>query len=448
MNDIITALATPPGIGGIALIRLSGKNSAELVDICFKGKIKISSAEPYTIHYGKIYDGENLIDTVLISVFKEPNSYTGEDSIEISCHGGVLVASEIITLLINLGARLAEPGEFTKRAFLNGKLDLTQVEAVADLIHSSSITGSQTSARQLTGEFTKRLSEFRKQLLKIAGLLELELDFAEEDIELISRKELEEMIKSAMDYCLELAQSHKTAEILRSGYFIGIAGYPNAGKSRLFNAMLQKNRAIVSEIPGTTRDYIEENIMLGGIIVRLIDTAGLRETSDTIEIEGIKMVESVMEQSNMILILNDISNSQDNSDKLYSIISNKYPESKVVLIQNKIDKVEDFVRNENQIYISAKTEAGLEELKSLIEQSAKKNIAGISDILVNQRQANLLMQSALELENALKSLRTGAENELIAIDIRNSARKLGEITGESWSEEVLNNIFGNFCIGK
>lgn len=448
MNDIITALATPPGVGGIAVIRLSGKNSAELVDICFKGKIKIASAEPYTIHYGKIYDDENLIDTILVSVFKEPNSYTGEDSIEISCHGGVLVASEIITLLIKNGARLAEPGEFTKRAFLNGKLDLTQVEAVADLIHSSSIPGSQTSARQLTGEFTKRLAEFRKQLLKIAGLLELELDFAEEDIELISRKELEEMIKSAMDYCLELAQSHKTAEILRSGYFIGIAGYPNAGKSRLFNAMLQKNRAIVSEIAGTTRDYIEENIMLGGIIVRLIDTAGLRETSDTIEIEGIKMVESVMEQSNMILILNDIGISESNSDKLHEIISKKYPDSKVVLVQNKIDVIENLNKTQNQIYISAKNGDGLEELKSFIEQSAKENIAGISDILVNQRQANLLIQSAMELGNALKSFKSKAENELIAIDIRNSARKLGEITGESWSEEVLNNIFGNFCIGK
>ncbi|MFC2131204.1 tRNA uridine-5-carboxymethylaminomethyl(34) synthesis GTPase MnmE [Bacteroidota bacterium] len=444
----ITALATPPGIGGIAVIRVSGDNAFVIVDGCFKGKKRPAESDTHTVLFGKFYNNEILIDTVLISVFREPNSYTGENVVEISCHGGMLIANEIINTLIKKGARFAETGEFTKRAFLNGKMDLTQVEAVADIIHSSSIQGTHTSARQLAGEFTTRLKEFRKQLVEIAGLLELELDFSDEDIEFLDRNDIARRINDALKYCLDLAGSYRSAEILRSGFFVGIAGYPNAGKSRLFNALLQRHRAIVSPTPGTTRDYIEENIMLGGIIVRLIDTAGLRETQNTIEIEGIKLMESVLNQSNMILILNDISISREHSEKLYTELSEKYPETKVILLQNKIDLIEKLTKRKGRLYISAKMGDGIEELKSFIEKEAKGSIERVSDILVNQRQANLLRQAANDLEEAINAVKENMENELVAIDIRNAVKKLGEMTGESWNEEVLNSIFSSFCIGK
>lgn len=446
--NTITALATPPGIGGIAIVRLSGKDAIAIADKCFTGKNKLIEANSHSVLFGKFFDDKQIIDTVLVSVFKKPLSYTGEDVIEISCHGGYLVAGEIINTLIKHGARLAEPGEFTKRAFLNGKMDLTQVEAVADIIHSSSVQGVHTSARQLSGEFTSRLKEIRRNLVEIAGLLELELDFADEDVELLNKEDIKNKIQSAKNYCNDLAESYKAAEILRSGYFVGIAGYPNAGKSKLFNALLQRNRAIVSEIPGTTRDYLEENLILGGIVIRLIDTAGIRDTEDTIEIEGIKMVHSVLEQSNLILVLNDISISEEHSNKLYYELKDKYPNSLIWLIHNKIDLVKNYKEEKNCLYISAKRGDGIDGLKTFIEHSAKLNTERVQDILVNQRQSNLLLLASEDLENALSSLKFNMSNEIVAIDIRNSAQKLGELTGESWSEEVLNAVFSQFCIGK
>jgi len=446
--DVITALATPPGIGGIAVIRVSGDKTFEVVQKIFRGKKSISQVESHSILYGKIYDEERLIDTVLVSIFKSPNTYTGENLIEISCHGGILVADEIISALMKNGARLAEPGEFTKRAFLNGKMDLTQVEAVADIIHSQSIQGVQTAARQLVGSFKQKLTNLRNKLVKIAGLIELELDFAEEDIEFLDRAELIEEIDKVIIFCQKLSDEYRTSELLRSGYFIGIAGYPNAGKSKLFNALLNRNRAIVSDIPGTTRDYIEENLMVGGVMLKLIDTAGLRDTTDTIEIQGIKMVESILEQSNMILVINDISISQDNSNLLFEQIKDKYKEAKTLLVQNKIDLVKNYKKTEDEIYISAKYGTGIEELLKRIEQEIKMNIESTKDVLVNQRQATLLKQAVFDLEKAKDLIKMGAENEIVAIEIKNAGKRLGEITGVSWSEEVLNAIFGSFCIGK
>lgn len=446
--DVITALATPPGIGGIAVIRVSGDEAFEIVEKVFRGKKSIKKAKSHTILYGKIYDNEKLLDTVLVSVFKAPKTYTGENLIEISCHGGMLVADEIISALLKNGARLAEPGEFTKRAFLNGKMDLTQVEAVADIIHSQSIQGVQTAARQLVGSFKEKLSELRSKLIKIAGLLELELDFADEDIELIDRTVLLKEINDAQNYCKKLSDEFKTSELLRSGYFIGIAGYPNAGKSKLFNTLLNRNRAIVSEIPGTTRDYIEENLMINGVRVKLIDTAGLRQTTDTIEIQGIQMVESILKQSNMILVINDISVSQNHSDKLLNEIKQTYQEAKTILIQNKIDLMKNYTRRPNDIYISAKFGDGIDDLLKNIELEIKTNTEKDKDILVNQRQSTLLKQAIVDLEQAKNLIKEGVENEIVSIEIRNAGKRLGEITGESWSEEVLNTIFGNFCIGK
>lgn len=450
MNDTIVALSTPPGISGLAVIRISGPKAFEIVDKCFDGKIKISQAQTHTIHYGKFVHNADLLDFVTISVFRSPNSYTGEDVAEISCHGGIVVVDQIIDSLQRQGCRLATPGEFTKRAFLNGKMDLTQVEAVADLIHSTSVPAFQTAVRQLAGKFHQKIQTFRKNLLDACSLLELELDFTDEGFEFVERSKVRHSILESIEYCDELANSFKSSEILRSGYFVGIAGYPNSGKSTLFNALLERRRAIVSEIPGTTRDYLEEPLLINDTFVKLIDTAGLRATTDLIEIEGIKMVESLLSQSNLIIVLNDITNGMNYSDKLYQQISERYFESHTLLVHNKIDlhNMEVDVEGSNALFISAKTGKGLDLLKRKIYEFARKDIGGQKDVLINQRHYLLLTQASRELRNALLSLDKGYGNELISIDIRRAVQSLGEIIGESWSQDVLNNIFSRFCIGK
>lgn len=448
MSDTITALATAPGTAGISVIRISGPDAISICSKYFQGKIALIDAGSHTIHYGNFIHKGNIIDTVTAAIFKKPNSYTGEDVVEISSHGSMIVVDEIIKSLIESGARLAKEGEFTKRAFINGKLDLMQVEAVADIIYSSSVKGVQTSARQLAGKFTMRLSELRQKLIDIASLLELELDFSEEDIEFLDRKEIIERMRETKKYCETLASSFKSAEILRSGFFVGIAGYPNSGKSTLFNTLLERERAIVSEIPGTTRDYLEETIILNGISIRIVDTAGLRETKDIIEIEGIKFVESVLEQSNLILILNDISISPDYSNDLLVKIKEKFPQHEIKLVQNKTDKTDKIAKKEGEIYISAKYDKGIDDLKNFIAVRAKDSTERINDVLINQRHAVLLNNVVNSLDNAINATENGLDNTLIAIDVRQATKFIGEITGEIWSEDVLNNIFSRFCIGK
>ncbi len=449
MAETIAALATPPGVAGLSVIRISGDRAIDIAQKCFLGSRRFNVPEAQRIYFGKFYNDDALIDNVTVSIFLAPNSYTGEDAVEIGCHGGVFVYSQILDTLIEKGCKLAEPGEFTKRAFLNGKMDLTQVEAVADIIHTQSVPGVITAARQLNGKFTERLCQFRQKLLNIASLLELELDFIEEDIVFAKKDDIKEQINETLKFCNDLTTSFIESEILRSGYFVGIAGYPNSGKSTLFNSMLGRQRSITSHIPGTTRDYIEENLVIGGISVRLADTAGLRETGDIIELEGIKMVLNILEQSNMILIINDMSVSISNSEKLVKSLKIEYPGKKILLVQNKIDKVEEFDINDFEaVYISAKKSIGLDQLKNRIGSEAKKSSERVKDILINQRHSLLLKQAAKELENAIAAIENGFENELIAIDIRRAIKTFGEITGESWNEEILNNIFSKFCIGK
>ncbi len=448
MPDTITALASAPGTAGISVVRISGPDAIAIADKYFLGKAKLSNAKTHTIHFGEFVHNDKLIDTVTASVFIAPQSYTGEDIVEISSHGSMIVVDEILHALTEGGARLADAGEFTKRAFINGKLDLMQVEAVADIIHSSSVKGVQTSARQLAGKFTPRLSELRKKLIDIASLLELELDFADEDIEFLSREQVIERMEETRTYCRSLALSFKSAEILRSGYFVGIAGYPNSGKSTLFNTLLERDRAIVSEIPGTTRDYLEETIILNGISVRIIDTAGLRDTKDIIEIEGIKFVESVLEQSNLIIVLNDISRSENYSDELLKQIENRFPGHEIVLVHNKTDKAKNIEKKPDTIYISAKYGEAIEDLKNFLAKRAKESTERINDVLINQRHASLLGQVVSALDSAIEANKAGLDNTVISIDIRRATKALGEITGEIWSEEVLNNIFSRFCIGK
>jgi len=449
MNKTIVALATPPGIGGLAIIRLSGKNSFEIAERVFKGKVNISDAKSHTIHYGNIESDGILLDKITCSIFREPNSYTGENVIEFGCHGGQIIANLIIDVLIKNGAEPATPGEFTRRSFLNGKIDLTQVEAVADIIHSNTVAGVNTAARQLNGNFTQRLKNLRKDLLDIAALLELELDFSDEGIELIPKDKIINKLSNSIQFCNELADSFKSSEILRSGFFVGIVGFPNSGKSTLFNMLLEKNRAIVSHIPGTTRDYIEEDLFVNDMTIRLIDTAGIRETIDTIEIEGIKLVESILAQSNLILFLNDMKLGREFSDNLINRISRTYPKTPILIAQNKIDSIDAVPANiGREIFISAKFKIGIQELKNKIYDYAKNSIDRENDILINQRHSLLLKSASISLAEALKSIEDNFENEFIAIDVRKAVKILGELTGETWNEEVLDHIFSRFCIGK
>lgn len=445
MSRTIAALATAPGIAGLNVVRISGENAISIADKCFNGKSTLADAKSHTIHYGKFLNEGTLIDTVTASIFKSPNSYTGDDTVEFGCHGGNIVANQIVEALLAKGAVMPEPGEFTRTAFLNGKLDLTQVEAVADIIHSTSVAGALTSARQLIGEFTQRLKELRHNLIRTAGLLELELDFSEEDIELIDNSLVRERLVESQKYCNELADKFRVSEVLRSGFIVAVAGFPNSGKSTLFNKILQKNRAIVSDIEGTTRDYIEEDILLGDIKVRLIDTAGLRETEDIIEIAGIKLVESVLEQSNLVIVLNDASRGVAQSDELYRTLKQKYPNSEFTLVQNKSDLIKS---KSEGIFISAKTGEGVEKITDKIRLIAKSSVDRINDVLINKRHADLLRRTSNEIQRGIDAIDANMQNEIIAIDIRNATNTLGEITGDRWNEEVLAEIFSGFCIGK
>lgn len=472
--DPICAIATPPGVAGLAIIRLSGTHAFEIADTCFRGKTSIQNAKSHTILYGvferkhesaTMQHEENAskaskqdpIDQVTAFVYRAPHSYTGEDVVEFGCHGGAIVAHEIVEALIDAGARHAEAGEFTKRAFLNRKLDLTQAEAVGDLIHAVSKHGSHAAARQLMGGFTRRLAELREKLLELCGLLELELDFSQEDIELIDKSVFVQRVREAHEYCIELASAHRSSEILRSGYSVGIVGYPNAGKSSLLNALLGKKRAIVSEIAGTTRDYIEETMQLGSMAVRLIDTAGFRASSDVIEVAGIQLAETLLEECHLILVLNDITEGEPHSMPLLTSLKGKFPHSEFILVHTKSDLLQrDSSPQQNAtdassgeaLYISTMSGDGLKALRKFLENKAQSAVQTVSDALINARQAALLRQAASSLAKAEEAIQAGVSNEFAAIDLREALKRIGEITGEVWNEEILNGVFAKFCIGK
>jgi tRNA modification GTPase len=354
-KDTICALATPPGTAGLAIIRLSGNDAIAIADQCFKGKTTLQQAQSHTIHYGIIYDTHNNpIDTVTAFLYKAPHSYTGENTVEFGCHGNMIIVEQILQALINKGATPAKAGQFTQRAFINGKIDLTQVEAVADIIHASSTIGAQTAARQLLGGFTQKLEQLRDQLITLCGLLELELDFTEQDIELIERQTIRNNINAIINHCQQLAQQYRSAQILRAGFHIALVGYPNAGKSSLFNALLNRKRAIVSHIPGTTRDYIEETLHIQNIAVKITDTAGLRNTEDTIEMEGIHLAQSIITQANLVLIINDATQGTDHSNTLQHKLQQQFPTTHIITVHNKIDLIPNMSIPEGTIAISTK----------------------------------------------------------------------------------------------
>jgi tRNA modification GTPase len=448
-DDTIVALATAPGIGAIGVIRISGKNAFTIINQLFPSKNLLEQLS-HTIHVGMLKDEKELIDEVVLSLFKGPKSYTGEDTIEISGHGSPFVLEQIINACLKHGARIAKPGEFTQRAFLNGKLDLTQAESVADLIIAGSKASQKTALHNIRGGFSKDLQYMRDQLIQFASLIELELDFATEDVEFADREKFYSLINQINTATNNLIQSFQLGNVIKNGVTVAIIGKPNAGKSTLLNCLLNEERAIVSEIAGTTRDTIEEQININGIIFRLIDTAGIRnESKDIIENIGIERSIDKMKTADLVLYIFD-AKAEVEKELLQQEDYFKGSGIKYLMIANKSDLLHSAtILNENYIGISAKNNSGVNELRERIfDTTVNQNLNTDQTIVTNSRH----LQSLLEIKKALDEIISGLENQLpgdlLAITIRTCLFHLGEITGEVTSEDKLDYIFSKFCIGK
>ena len=485
LNDNIVALATPSGAGAIAVIRVSGPDAVKLVAPVFKAKSNKNLLEQpsHTLHLGNIVDGERILDEVLVSVFHGPKSYTGENTIEISCHGSPYIQQEIIQLLIRRSCRSAEAGEFTLRAFLNGKMDLSQAEAVADLISSENMASHQMAMQQMRGGFSNEIQKLRQELLNFASLIELELDFAEEDVEFANRDEFQKLISRIQQVLKRLIDSFAVGNVLKNGIPVAIVGEPNVGKSTLLNALLNEERAIVSEIAGTTRDTIEDEISIGGIGFRFIDTAGIRETEDVVESIGIKRTFEKISQAQVVLYLFDasglrhlqlaterhpelVSGSHTPAPSLEQVkveigkIKNQFPQKPLVIIANKADKLSpgqienlnvslSSVEGSSFLPISAKTGEGVEELQQKLLQLVNTGeLRNNNTIVTNTRHYNALLSALEEINKVQHGLNNDLSGDLLAIDIREALHYFGEITGEITNDDLLGNIFANFCIGK
>ena len=450
-TDTIVALATPQGVGALAIIRLSGTRAISITNSVFKGS-DLEKAASHTLHFGTIRENEKIIDEVLVSVFKAPNSFTKEDSTEISCHGSMLIAQEIIKLLIGKGARLAQPGEFTQRAFLNGKFDLAQAEAVADLIHADSEAARKTAMDQMRGGFSKDIALLREELIHFASMIELELDFSEEDVEFADRSALKKLIQNLLIKINALIGSFDLGNVIKNGVPTVIAGKPNAGKSTLLNALLKEERAIVSEIAGTTRDTIEDEINLGGVTFRFIDTAGLRDTADTIEAIGVKRAKEQMEKASLILYMFDVS-TEPLVEIQKTVTSLKKQPIPFLAIGNKLDLVGESVKSQlkkiNIHPLIAKSSEGLKELEDAILDKVNARELNTDDTVVtNLRHHQELILTKESLQAVLKAIDSGISNDFVAQDIRHALHHLGLITGQITTDDLLENIFSKFCIGK
>ena len=449
-EETIVALATPAGVGAIAVVRVSGSETFPIVNKLFRGK-NLEKQPSHTIHFGTIRDGELIVDEVLVSLFKAPSSYTREDTIEISCHGSDYIIQKILKLIIQQGARLATPGEFTQRAFLNGQLDLAQAEAVADLIASDSAASHQTAINQIRGGFSKQISQLRESLIHFASMIELELDFGEEDVEFADRDDLRQLIFQIQTVLVPLIESFEMGNVIKNGVPTVIIGSPNAGKSTLLNRLLNEEKAIVSDIAGTTRDVIEDELLIEGIRFRLIDTAGLRQATDTIEAIGIERTKQQMEKASLILYLFDASEIE------LSVISEQLLEfnAPYLLVGNKVDKVSSEKKAKfedaypNIVWISASNDVNISQLKNILVNKVKtKEIKTGDTIVTNLRHFQHLKQTNESLENVLEGLSQSITGDFLAQDIRFALHHLGEITGTITTDDLLKNIFGKFCIGK
>jgi tRNA modification GTPase len=449
--DTICALSTPPGIGGLAVIRVSGQEAISIANACFRGKRSLVDVATHSIHYGQFLRSDGSIaDFVTVAIFRAPHSYTGEDVVEITCHGGYLMYRLIIESLRANGARLAEPGEFTRRAFMNGRMDLVQVESVAEIIHSQTFAAQVLAIKQLGGSFTAWIRNIRDELSSVAALIELELDFAQEDVEFAKRHELLERLEAILRDCRRFIRSYSGAQILRNGLRVGIVGYPNAGKSSLFNALLGRPRAIVSPQPGTTRDYIEETLPVQQSLLRLYDTAGLRSSDDAIELEGIALARSVIEQCHVLAVVNDLSIRVEHSDALVSSLQREYPHVVVYLVQNKCDLIDTIPspRAEDEVIVSARTGQGIDELVKRFTNVLEQFTAELDIALVNERHRESLERVEAALTTAHNALSVGLPGECIALDLRTAAEELSTMLGERWTNDLLDRIFSQFCIGK
>ena len=464
--DTIIALATPPGSGAIAVIRISGKKAISMVSAHFssvRGK-DLNKQKSHTVHLGHLKDGDLILDEVLVTVFKGPNSYTGEDVVEISCHGSTYIQQQVIQLFLRAGCRMAEAGEFTLRAFLNAKMDLSQAEAVADLIASENAASHEIAINQMRGGFSNEIKRLRGELLNFASLIELELDFAEEDVEFANRAQFNALLQEIKTLLKGLIDSFALGNVIKNGIPVAIVGEPNVGKSTLLNALLKEERAIVSEIPGTTRDTIEDEISIGGVGFRFIDTAGIRQTQDTIEEMGIQRTYQKMQQAQVVIYLVDgfrlrskggLVENLDHVKHEIKKLNLNYPDKSVLTVVNKVDLLESnehaFIKEnlKDVLLLSAKKGDGIEELKTELLSMIDKGVLGSGGTIVsNTRHYDALIKALQEVQKIQMGLNEGISGDLLAIDIRQALNYLGEITGEITSDELLGNIFANFCIGK
>ncbi len=450
VTDTIVAPATAPGVGAIAVIRLSGKEAISLCDSVFNGK-NLNEQKSHTIHFGHIMNGDKVVDEVLVSVFKGPNSFTKEDVIEISTHGSDYIVQEIIRLLIQRGARSAMPGEFTKRAFMNGRFDLAQAEAVADLIASDSAASHKAAIDQLKGGFSSELKELREQLIHFASMVELELDFGEEDVEFADLEQLKRLVNETLVVINRLVDSFTYGNAIKEGIPVAIVGKPNAGKSTLLNALLNEEKAIVTDIPGTTRDYIEDQFILEGIKFRFIDTAGLRETEDVVEAAGVERSMQQLKKASIGLYLFD-AKSTGRSELEAELEKLQESHANVYAIGNKIDiGVHDSWKDHSDgiVWISASQKTNLKELTDMLVSNTKVGkVSGDQTVVTNSRHYANLFRTKESLEKVLEGIDLQVTQDFLAMDIRQALHYLGEITGEITTDDLLANIFSKFCIGK
>jgi len=453
-TDNIVALATPSGTGAIAVIRVSGPDAINLVDTLFnsiKGKT-LAKQKSHTIHLGNIVDGDKILDEALVFIFKGPHSYTGENVVEISCHGSPFIQQQIIQLILRNGCRSASAGEFTLRAFLNGKLDLSQAEAVADLIASDSEAAHDIAMQQMRGGFSNEIQELRQELLNFASLIELELDFSQEDVEFADRTQFNELLSRISTVLKKLIDSFALGNVIKNGIPVAIVGQPNVGKSTLLNVLLNEERAIVSEIAGTTRDTVEDQISIKGIGFRFIDTAGIRETVDVVEKIGIERTFDKIEKARLIIYLFD---GMEFDKAELELIQKKYPNKQLLPICNKMDLLSPSQKEKitseipNVLFLSAKFKEGIGELEakllSLVDSGA---LSGDTTIVTNSRHYDALLKALEEIQKVKEGLDMQLSSDLMAIDIRQALYHLGEITGSVTTDDLLGNIFSNFCIGK
>ncbi|ADY57627.1 tRNA modification GTPase trmE [Syntrophobotulus glycolicus DSM 8271] len=465
LEDTIVALATPPGEGGIHIVRLSGRGAGEVINHCFQpvNSARWQTQASHTLHLGWFFDGETKIDQVLLSRMLSPFSYTGEDVFEINCHGGMIPVRRIIEACLHQGARLAGPGEFSKRAFLNGKMDLVQAEAIIDLISSKSELSADLAVAQLDGALSDKVQVLRQEILDILSFIEAAIDFSEDEIDLLTYSQLEERIKSVRSKTIAILNGSKTGKIIREGLSTVIAGIPNVGKSSLLNALLREERAIVTDIPGTTRDEIREYVKIGGVLLHLIDTAGIRKSNDPVEMIGINRSWKAIDEADVVLLLLDVTDKENHSDGCLTEdelrILKDYAE-KTIILYNKIDLLSSYhkadflipaqVKNQiKTILFSAKKRIGFKELEAELEKRVfGGDSAVMKPMLSNLRQISEMKNCLNHLDAALNSLALNIPIDLLSIDIRASLECISRITGNNVQEDLLTNIFTRFCIGK